>query len=445
MAPARVAVAYSGGRDSTALLHATLRAAAPLGVQVVALHVHHGLSPNADAWLERCRATCEAWAKNGEPLRFAAQRVAGAPARGESVEAWARKARYDALHELAVKHGAGLVLLAQHRRDQAETVLLQALRGAGVAGLAGMPRVIARDGVTWARPWLGYPRTAIEAYVETHGLEPLEDESNDDPRFARNRLRLQVWPTLVDAFPHAEASIATAAAWAQEASSALGELAALDLTLVAPRGPLQIDPWQMLSPARRSNALRAWLRGQTGASASATLVARLSNELPSARSGRWLVAGGELRSHRAQLMWLPASQRAPSRVAAPEGATLRIPRGGLYRLPEWGGALKVTRALEGGVALDALERVDLCSRRGAEQFQAGPGRPARSLKKQYQAAGVPEWQRQGPLVYGAGRLLFVPGLGIDARALARPGERQMSLDWIAATDTDASEGRGAAG
>ncbi|HET6599350.1 MAG TPA: tRNA lysidine(34) synthetase TilS, partial [Burkholderiaceae bacterium] len=151
MAERIVAVAYSGGRDSTALLHATLAAAAPLSVHVVALHVHHGLSPNADAWLAHCDAQCARWARRGHPLTFAAQRLATQPARGESVEAWARSARYAALAEMALAHGATLVLLAQHRRDQAETFLLQALRGAGVAGLAGMPRGVERAGIVWQR------------------------------------------------------------------------------------------------------------------------------------------------------------------------------------------------------------------------------------------------------------------------------------------------------
>ena len=150
-----VAVAYSGGRDSTALLHATLAAARDGGVEVVALHVHHGLSVHADDWLAHCERQCAAWAAAGQPVEFDSRRVGGSgPARGESVEAWAREARYAALAEISQARGIDLVLLAHHRRDQAETVLLQALRGAGAAGLAAMPRVMRRRGITWARPWL---------------------------------------------------------------------------------------------------------------------------------------------------------------------------------------------------------------------------------------------------------------------------------------------------
>ncbi|HJW10764.1 MAG TPA: tRNA lysidine(34) synthetase TilS, partial [Albitalea sp.] len=124
----RVAVAYSGGRDSTALLHATLKAAAAQGVQVLALHVNHRLSPHADAWQQHAQAQCERWAERGWPVRFVAQQLEGKPPKGESIEAWARQARYRALRNMALAHGATRVLLAHHRRDQAETLLLQALR-----------------------------------------------------------------------------------------------------------------------------------------------------------------------------------------------------------------------------------------------------------------------------------------------------------------------------
>jgi tRNA(Ile)-lysidine synthase len=168
--PRRLAVAYSGGRDSTALLHATARAAVGQGVEVLALHVHHGLSPFADDWLAHGQRQCARWAKLGFPVRFLSHRLQDGPARGESVEAWARQARYRALRQMAVDEGVSAVLLAHHQRDQAETLLLQALRGAGVAGLAGMPASIERDGITWMRPWLQQPRSAIDAYVREHRL-----------------------------------------------------------------------------------------------------------------------------------------------------------------------------------------------------------------------------------------------------------------------------------
>ncbi|MBE0548863.1 MAG: tRNA lysidine(34) synthetase TilS, partial [Rubrivivax sp.] len=189
MAAPRVAVAASGGRDSTALLHCVVRRAAALGIEVVALHVHHGLMPAADTWLRQVRGQSRRWG-----AAFMCHRLDGSPPPGASVEAWARGERYRALAAMAREAGCGLVLLAHHRRDQAETWLLQALRGAGPAGLAAMPLQASRQGLVWARPWLDQARQAIDAYVRRHRLQFVDDASNADPRFARNRLRAAVWP-----------------------------------------------------------------------------------------------------------------------------------------------------------------------------------------------------------------------------------------------------------
>ena len=422
-----IAVAYSAGRDSTALLHATVLAAAEQGVQVAALHVHHGLSPLADEWLAHAQAQCVRWAKQGLPLHLLTHRLTERPAVGESIEAWARQARYRALRSMAGEAGARIVLLAHHQRDQAETLLLQALRGAGVAGLAGMPREVERDGITWVRPWLDHPREAIEAYVRRHRLRYVDDDSNNDPRFARNRLRLQVWPALSEAFPQVEASLADAATWAGEAKTCLAELASMDLALVSTEAGLNIKAWCGLSEARQTNALRAWLKAASGRAAPATLVQRLVHELPGAGPAQWELPGGVLRRHRGRLLFTADVPVAVSDVA--QKTSLRILRAGRFTPAGWGGELVAKRVKEGGVPLAWLAHLELRPREGGEQFQAGLGRPARSLKKQYQAANIPEWERSGPLVYSGGQLVFVPGLGLDARVLALPGQPQLSLHW----------------
>ncbi len=425
MKPDRIAVAWSGGRDSTALLHATLMAAAPLGVEVVALHVHHGLNVQADAWEAFCAAQARRWARRFA-LRLRVARLEGAPARGESVEAWARRERYAALRRMAMEEGADSVLLAHHRRDQAETLLIQALRGGGVAGLAGMPRAVEREGICWIRPWLGHDPQAIAAYMRRYRLGHVEDDSNADPRFARNRLRLQVWPALEAAFPQAAATLADAANWARMASECLDEVADQDLARTGDRDGLHLSRWMALSEPRRLNALRRWLRLRLGRPAPASLVERLLQELPRATQGRWEQGGVALHLHRGVLGC------APSRAAAPEAtreSTLSITRAGRYRLSGWGGVLCVRRVNQGGVPLAWLAALELRGRRGGERFQAGPGRPPRSLKKQFQAAGVPAWAREGPLVYSGGQLVFVPGLGLDARIVGLPGQAQVGLAW----------------
>jgi tRNA(Ile)-lysidine synthase len=422
-----VAVAVSGGRDSIALLHATLRAAAPAGLRVAALHVHHGLQPQADDWLAGLQSRCARWAREGAALSFLWRRLLGAPASGESVEAWARRGRYAALGEMAREAGASLVLLAHHRRDQAETFVLQALRGGGAAGLAAMPRSATRNGLTWARPWLDMPRETVEAYVRRHRLRHVDDASNDDPRFARNRLRLQVWPGLLEAFPDAEGRLAGAARRAQQEAACLEELAQLDLGAVEEGGELVVDRWLVLSEARRANALRTWLRSRLGRGASDALVERLLAELPRGRKpARWEVDGAELRRYRGRL----AHASAAGVPGAAQVQVLSIEGPGLIPLPAWGGSLQVELVPTGGIALHRLAHARLQPREGGEQFQRTPKGTARSLKKQYQAAGLAAWERGGPLLYCGEQLVFVTGLGVDARALAPAGVPQVNLRWL---------------
>ncbi len=421
-----VAVAYSGGRDSSALMHATLSVAVPLGIAVFALHVHHGLNPHADAWLAHCAEQCARWSNRGLPVTFAAERLATQPARGESVEAWAREQRYRALSTLAQAHGIGLILLAHHRLDQSETFLLQALRGAGVAGLSGMPRIARRDGITWARPWMDQPREAIDAYVRSHRLRFVEDDSNSELRYARNRLRMEAWPAFADAFPQAHAALAQSARWAQEAQECLAELATQDLAAVSNDHGLNLAGWKSLSAARRSNALRAWLHRESGRSAQASLVSRLLVELPVPRSASWPCHDGVLRQYRGVLTYRRGATRPE---AAPREAQLSVRRCGVYKLPGWAGRVHVKRTTQGGVPLAWLGQMELRARRGGEQFQAGVGRPPRSLKKQYQDAAVPPWGRAGPLFFSGGQLVYAPGLGIDARVWALPGQPQVTLEW----------------
>ncbi|MDC8770923.1 tRNA lysidine(34) synthetase TilS [Roseateles albus] len=432
-----VAVAYSGGRDSTALLHATALQAKSLNeaganVQVLALHVHHGLSAYADDWLKACQQQCESWSAAGLPVRFLSTKLADSPTAAQSIEAWAREQRYAALTAMAKQAGADLVLLAHHQRDQAETLLLQALRGAGVAGLAAMPSQQWRDGICWARPWLNRPREAIESYVLAHGLAHLEDDSNSDPRFARNRLRLSVWPALAQAFPQAQTSLAQAATWAQQALALQQEIASADLVALASLASetgLAVEGLLALSPARASNALRAWLAAQLGRPAAASLVQRLMLELPESSTGTWHCGDGELRLYRGSLQWLAKADTDLSfdRILQPKAIDLS--RVGVHPAPEWGGAWLVERVGSGGIELSQLTQLTQRARSGGEQFQLKPKGVLRSLKKVYQEQAVPAWCRRGPLLFLGEVLLFVPGLGLNARYRAADGLPQVSLAW----------------
>lgn len=436
--PRRVAVAFSGGRDSTALLHCVacqaqaLNRALDAGVQVLALHVHHGLSSQADAWLQQGQALCRVWAAQGLPVEFRHRRLAGEPAAGQSIEAWAREGRYAALAEMALEAGATLILMAHHRRDQAETLLLQALRGGGVAGLAGMPRLQQRAGyagLVWVRPWLQLGREAIETYVEEQGLSYVEDDSNSDPRYSRNRLRLQVWPALTEAFPAAERSLALGAQWAQQALALQREMAEQDLPALLSQQGLHLPALQALSPARASNALRAWLHQQTGQAASAHLVTEVLVREDWGSTLSWPCGSGVLHLYRQHLSWQAALE-----AGAPMGEArlLDLSRPGVYPQPDWGGAWEVVAVSEGGVLPESLADVCMRARQGGEQFQRQPRAMARSLKKAYQSAALPAWHREGPLLLQAAnqQLLFAPGLGLDARSWALPGATQLAVRWL---------------
>ena len=430
----RVAVAASGGRDSTALLHCTLRQARDLGADVVALHVHHGLMPQADAWLKQVRQQSRRWGAS-----FACTRLTSAPARGQSVEAWARDQRYQALACMAKDEACSLVLLAHHRLDQAETWLLQALRGATAAGLAAMPERFERDGVSWARPWLDQSAEAIAAYVKRHRLSHVHDTSNADPRFARSRLRQAVWPALSSAFPNAETSLSAAAQHAQEALALAREAAAADLSVLADDEGLVVAAWLKLPPARRKNALKAWLLAQTGSPPPQSLLLRLQDELSGAAVGSWPLAPALLRLYRGHLI-VQRDQHADAAAltSPPVAVDLSLP--GRVPVPQWMGVWRIRSVSVGGVSPHDLAELVAAPRQGGEKFRLSPEGTARSLKKQYQALGVPAWQRQGPLLFTAqGRLVFVPGLGPEALFQAAAGAPQLSLEWIADPKAAAGE------
>jgi tRNA(Ile)-lysidine synthase len=433
-----IAVAYSGGRDSTALLHATAAAALEQpGLRVVALHVHHGLSAHADQWLAHAQAQCEAWAGQGLPVSLVWRQLSLNQTAGDSVEALARDARYRALTEMAQEAGANTVLLAHHRRDQAETFLLQALRGAGIAGLSAMPSAVDRHGIRWERPWLAHPRRAIEAYVAQHGLAHVEDDSNADPRFARNRVRLTVWPALEAAFEQAEVSLAQSASRAADARACLDDWLAQSLAgLLVPGQEAALSAPALLAlplPHQRE-LLRHWFTTRTDRHLPASSVARLTQELPSlvdtGRSILWRAGAFDVCLYRGVLICRPAALARHASNDGPSTVVLSIDGPGRHALPEWGGELVVSMVDRDGVSLSRLAQVEVRAREGGEDFQLGPNRPSRALRKQFQAQAVPEWERNGPMVFAQGQLVFARGLGLDARALAAPGEPQVTLIWV---------------
>ena len=245
-------MAFSGGADSTALL---LACSQRWPGQVRAVHIHHGLQDAADAFEAHCRELCQ---ELNVPL--AVRRVQAGHAPGQSPEDAARKARYAALAEAVQSEwpDAQDIALAQHADDQVETLLIALSRGAGLPGLASMPAHWQRQGLSWHRPWLNVPGAALRGWLQNQDQSWIEDPTNSDESFTRNRIRAQVLPALAEALPAFRETFARSAAHAAEAQEVLNELAALDLAQVGV--PPRIQSLQHLSRARQALVLRHWLR-----------------------------------------------------------------------------------------------------------------------------------------------------------------------------------------
>ncbi len=263
------AVALSGGADSTAML---IACATRWPGQVFAVHVHHGLQHAADAFEAHCIQLCQ---QCDVPL--VVQRVNAAHASGESPEDAARQARYRALRDAVKQHWNGQVqhvVLAQHADDQVETLLLALSRGAGLPGLASMPHVLVRDGVTYHRPWLKASGAGLRDVLRRLGQAWVEDPTNQDTRYTRNRIRAQLLPALDAAFPSFRDTFARSAAHAAQAQEILQDVALQDLHIVG--DPPDIKALQGLSVARQTNVLRHWLVQHKQPASTAQLHALLS-------------------------------------------------------------------------------------------------------------------------------------------------------------------------
>jgi tRNA(Ile)-lysidine synthase len=252
---APVAVACSGGLDSIALLHA----ACAVGLEPIALHIDHGIHPDSAAWAKQVEATAKQFG-----AAFFGERVSGLSSDMPSLENAARNARHAALARLCAAHGIKTLLLAHHANDQAETVLLNMLRGTGLGGV-GMPPSRMVGSTTWLRPWLNVPRADIEIYAAQHGLNWVEDPSNTDQTLRRNAVRHTLWPVVQAVEPRALPSLLRFASIAQEAASTEQALAlqCLQPHLKSGNGLDWYAASKNHSPAVQAALLRAWL-GQLG-------------------------------------------------------------------------------------------------------------------------------------------------------------------------------------
>lgn len=391
-------VALSGGLDSTVLLHALVEALDEPARRLTAVHVHHGLHGQAEAWVERCTALCATLGVSCRVLRVDAR---AAP--GQSPEAAARQARYGALAEVVgPEHG---LLTAHHQDDQAETLLLQLLRGAGPQGLAAMPAWAPFAAGWLGRPLLDWPRAALRAYAERHALEWIEDPSNADTGLARNALRHEVLPRLAAHWPAAARTLARAARHQGDAAAILAERGTADLAeALAEDGGLAIAALGRLSPARQRNLLRHWLQQQALALPDEARLQRIVEEVIAARADAeprvaWRDAGGhrvEVRRYRDRLYALGGAAPVP----AGEARVWDLARP--LALPDTGHTLVAHPARGAGLsaAACAAGTITVRFRRGGEQCRPVGRGHRHALKKLFQEWGVAPWERERvPLIY----------------------------------------------
>lgn len=432
----------SGGVDSVVLLAAlaALRRERKRwrGVPLRAVHVHHGLHPAADEWARHCRTLCR---ELGVPLQVRRVRVASGA--GASLEAEARRARYAAL-ERGLRRDEWL-LTAQHVDDQLETMLLQWMRGAGVAGLAAMPQR-ALFGHGWLmRPLLSMSRDDLLRVARAQRLAWVEDDSNLVERFDRNYVRAQVVPMLRARWPSAARVAARSAAHLGEAKELLEEFAALDVAdLSAPGGAIDLSRLAALSKARQRNALRHWLTGRGLTTPDTVHLERIRVELPAARADaqpavRW--AGGEVRRFRGLLhAFTPTESAAMSKPLTSGTAPARQPwdwrRRRRFELGENRGALRLVADAHGNIDGARLpERFWVGVRRGGEKIRGTVNGPRQTLKEWLRSAAVPPWERERlPILFtSSGTVIAVADLFVDAHyrrdPRAAPTRGRFRLEW----------------
>ncbi len=419
--PTGYCIALSGGLDSTALLAAL--AASPALAPLRAIHVDHGLHPDAAHWSEHGAMLA---ARVGIPCEIV--RVDARAGRGESPEAAARAARYAAL---AARLQPGEVLLtAHHADDQLETVLLQWLRGGGLRALAGMAPIAAFAGGWHARPLLGFTRAELREWAESQRLGWLEDPSNRDLRFDRNYLRHEVLPSLRRRWPAASRTVGRVASQAAEAI-ALDDVAAIaDLASVAEGRTVSLARLAMLDGARQRRVLRAWLRALGLPLPAAATLEALRRDMREAADDRvpetrW--PGGVVRRYRGRLYADALPDPAPT-LGASAGSTWRpgetLDLGAL-------GTLALQPADGGGLSRARLvEPLVVATRPAGAVFRPAGSSHRRPLRKWLQERGVLPWRRASlPLVFAAGEIVAVGDFAYGGRLAAAAGEQAWVIAW----------------
>ncbi|CNE87601.1 tRNA(Ile)-lysidine synthetase [Yersinia nurmii] len=414
-------VGFSGGLDSSVLLHALVQLRASLlpSLTLRAIHIHHGLNPLAENWVEHCQAQCQGWNVPFEVVRVQLD------TRHSGIEAAARTARYQAFSShLAVGE---TLLTAQHLDDQSETFLLALKRGSGPAGLSSMAAVMPFADSQILRPLLAISRKQLERYAEDCQLEWIEDDSNQDDRFDRNFLRLKVLPVLSERWPHFSRSVARSAELCAEQEQLLDELLSESLAqLRQPDGSLAINGLALMSEAKRGALLRRWLAEKGVAMPAREQLQRIWNEVALARADAEPVlelAPHQVRRFRQHLYVLPRLEAittpvlpwsVPSRLALPAGLgslELTDDKGQKIRVPAENEPVSVRFGLQGNVRIVGRQH-------------------SRRAKKLWQELGIPPWERERiPLLYFGEQLIAAVGVFITPEGVAEEDGACWCVQW----------------
>jgi tRNA(Ile)-lysidine synthase len=414
-------VAYSGGLDSTVLLHAVAALRANSSWPVRAIHVDHQLHADSARWAEHCELASQAL---GVPFERCTVSLKDSGALG--IEAAAREARYAALRQ-RLRSGETL-LTAQHADDQAETLLLALMRGTGVRGLAGMPSR-RRFGAGWhVRPLLGVRRRDLEQWARERALTWLDDPSNTSDRFARNHLRVQILPRLEQRWPSVVRQLERTAGHLAESAELLDHLAGIDAQQCVRERCLDLDRLSRLDTARQRNLLRWWLRAQDVRSPSTAQLEALQAMIASAAIDRVPFAdldGVRVFRHRS-LLYAEAIERVSS-MPEPCAWSWHEP----LALGEGAGHLRAVETHGAGLARRRLpDVIDVRFRSGGERVQMPGASTHRTLKNLLQEADVlPWWRDRVPILFVREQLCAVADLWIDATANAKPDEAGVKIVW----------------
>ncbi|XXQ67604.1 tRNA lysidine(34) synthetase TilS [Neisseriaceae bacterium B1] len=296
--PPKLTIALSGGLDSVVLLHLLCRAREHRDLALNAIHVHHGLSPNADSWQHFCAELCQEW-----NVPFQAQKVQ-LNLQGRGIEAAARQARYQAFAQL----GAQTVALAHHSDDQAETLLLAIMRGGGVRALSAMGETQTLHTLSGSlklwRPLLSFSRQDLADYAAKHELNWIEDESNQDTRYLRNFVRQQWLPELQNRLPNARAQLLSSVAALQDDLALLNEYSEMDVAQVCASGKFHVPTWLTLSDIRARNVLKSWLNAQNLGTPTRESIYEFARVLRNAETGEWRLPRGKVFFYRQSLTLL---------------------------------------------------------------------------------------------------------------------------------------------